>query len=65
VVPLDKSRALVVGGGSPDAPSGSVEILDLRKKTLAPAGSMRIRRARPAGLKLNDGSVLVWGMGKE
>lgn len=65
VVPLDRARALVVGGGSPDAPSGTVEILDLKKKTLAPAGSLRIRRARPAGLKLNDGSVLVWGMGKE
>ncbi|BDU73034.1 Kelch repeat-containing protein [Mesoterricola silvestris] len=65
VVPLDRARALVIGGGSPDAPSGTVEFLDLKKKTLTPAGSMKIRRPRPAGLKLNDGSVLVWGTGKE
>ncbi len=65
VVTLDKTRLLVVGGISGGEPSGAVEIWDTKKKTLQPAGSTRTRRARPGGLKLVDGSVLIWGAGKE
>jgi hypothetical protein len=65
VVGLDKTRALVVGGVAEGQPSGAVDLWDFKKKALAPSGPMKTRRARPGGLKLNDGSVLVWGQGKE
>ncbi|HLO67567.1 MAG TPA: kelch repeat-containing protein [Holophaga sp.] len=64
-VALDKGRALVVGGARDGEPSGNLEIWDLKKKTLGPAGVMKTRRAAPSALKLNDGTVLVWGAGKE
>ncbi|BDU77014.1 hypothetical protein METESE_19720 [Mesoterricola sediminis] len=65
VVALDKGRALVAGGSQDGEPSGSLEIWDFKKKALAPAGSAKIRRSAPSALKLNDGTVLIWGAGKE
>ena len=65
VVALDKTRALVVGGQADGQPSGEVELWDLKKKTLTSAAPMKLRRARPGGLRLSDGAVLVWGEGRE
>jgi hypothetical protein len=72
VVALDKTHALVAGGtpeGS-DEPSARMDLWDLKKKTLTPVGAMKTRRAFPAGspqgaLKLADGSVVLWGPGKD
>lgn len=64
-VALDKGRALVVGGVRDGEPSGNLDMWDLKKKALGPAGVMKTRRAAPSALKLNDGAVLVWGAGKE
>ena len=73
VVPLDKLRALVVGGCSEGTatPSGAAELWDRKKNTLSALPGPRTHRAFPAsglvqgGLKLPDGSVLVWGAGQE
>jgi hypothetical protein len=71
LVSLDKTHALVVGGTPEDGrdPSGKVELWDLKRRTLTPMGPMRTRRTFPAGaaaqggLRLADGSVMIWGPG--
>lgn len=65
VVPLDRTHALVAGGTADGEPSGAVEFWDLKRKTLTPAGALKARRAAPHALKLSDGSVLLWGPGRE
>jgi hypothetical protein len=75
VVPLDKARALVIGGAleGVEVPPGSLDLWDQKKKSLSPAGTMKTRRRFPAGpegpfrgaAKLGDGSVLIWGPGLE
>ena len=72
VVPLDRTRALVAGGVPEDSdePSAQVDLWDQKRGTLTPMGPMKTRRAFPkdepgcGGLKLPDGSVLIWGPGK-
>jgi len=72
VVVLDRTHALVVGGipEDSDEPSGQVSLWDQKRKTLTPVGTMKSRRAFPrddpghGGLKLPDGSVLIWGPGQ-
>ena len=71
VVPLDKTRALVLGGTPVGGgePTGKVELWDQKRRTLTPMGAMKTRRAFPEGapgqgaLRLADGSVLIWGAG--
>jgi hypothetical protein len=72
VVALDKTHALVAGGipEGGEEPSARMDLWDLKKKTLTPVGAMKTRRAFPAGspqgaLKLPDGSVVLWGPGKD
>jgi hypothetical protein len=69
VVSLEAQKALVLGGRSDENPDGSdqVWIWDLKKKSLGPSGSLRTKRvfspqapAAQGGLRLGDGSVLVW-----
>ena len=68
VLPLDAKKALVLGGRSDAEPGGTdqVWVWDLKKKSLAPSGSLRTKRAFPAGsrehgaLRLPDGAVLIW-----
>ena len=68
MLPLDAKKALVLGGRSEECPEGTdqVWVWDPKKKSLSPSGSMRTKRAFPAGsrehgaLKLPDGAVLIW-----
>ena len=68
VLPLDAKKALVLGGRSEECPEGTerVWVWEPKKKSLSPSGSMRTKRAFPAGsrehgaLKLPDGAVLIW-----
>lgn len=67
VVPLDKTRALVVGGSESGAPGTAVSLwVSGKKATLSPAGTLGTARAfkgtaGAGALKAQDGSVLVWG----
>ena len=65
VVALDKTHALVAEGFAQGVASGAVDVWDLKKKALTPGTPLKTRRARPSGLKLNDGSVLIWGEGQD
>lgn len=67
LVPLDKSRALVVAG-SPEgaAPTKALGLWDSAKKKILPAGSLDTARrfsgaTGEGALRLPDGTVAVWG----
>jgi|GEM_PF-2946865 len=68
IIGLDAQKALVLGGRSEETPEGTdrVWVWDLKKKSLTPSGPMKAKRVFPGapggqgGLKLADGSVLIW-----
>lgn len=65
VIRLDSQKALVLGGRSDEYPEGTdqVWVWDLKKKSLTPSGPLRAKRVFPTGqggLRLADGSVLIW-----